>query len=319
MRWKCAVVVACLVAARGAFSQEVVAKARTDSVVYNIGDWINIHVDLTHPPGVILHPTFTDTLDGFLVISRKPVWDKDERHSATRVIVSKYDSGVAVLPPLSFSFILGTDSTLQTITTNPITLTIRTVEVDTSKDFHDLKPPVPVSLSFLEVLLYAAIIDGSLLVLYLLYYYWKKRRSQVRSAEPVYVPPPRPAHIVALEQLALLKEKKLWQQGLIKQYYSEVTEIVRRYFENRYGFAALEQTTDEIMLDLRKHVHASDIWEETERVLRLADLVKFAKYQPGMNEHENAVTVAYDIVEKTKLVELKKAEPEAVHAEPVGS
>lgn len=118
-----------------------------------------------------------------------------------------------------------------------------------------------------------------------------------------YIPPPMPAHVLALEQLAQLKEKRLWQQGLIKPYYSEVTEIVRRYFENRYGFMSLEKTTGETLEDLRRYAVAHPALDETARILRCADLVKFAKYEPLIPEHEEMLTVAFDIIEKTKLRE----------------
>jgi hypothetical protein len=105
-----------------------------------------------------------------------------------------------------------------------------------------------------------------------------------------------------------LKEKRLWQQGLIKPYYTEVTEIVRRYFEHRFGFQALEQTTDEAMDNLRRHAAAHAVLEQTDRILRRADLVKFAKHQASIPEHEETLAVAFEIVEKTKLIEVPQAE-----------
>ncbi|MEK7249163.1 MAG: hypothetical protein AAB209_01950 [Bacteroidota bacterium] len=102
----------------------------------------------------------------------------------------------------------------------------------------------------------------------------------------------------------MLKEKRLWQQGLIKPYYTEVTEIIRRYFENRFGFMSLEKTTDETMGDLRRFSVAHSILEQTESILRRADLVKFAKYQPLIPEHEEMLTIAFDIVDRTKVVEM---------------
>jgi hypothetical protein len=169
--------------------------------------------------------------------------------------------------------------------------------VDTTQAIKDVKPPISIPLTLAEIMMVLGISLAVILALSFLYRYWRKR--QQRKSGEVYVPPPRPAHTIAREQLALLREKKLWQQGLIKQYYSEVTEIVRRYFENRYGFMALEQTTEEIMYALRKHQHAEPVWEETERILRRADLVKFAKYQPGISEHEEMFDIAMDIVDKT--------------------
>ncbi|HXF99447.1 MAG TPA: hypothetical protein VNL69_01620, partial [Bacteroidota bacterium] len=97
-------------------------------------------------------------------------------------------------------------------------------------------------------------------------------------------------------------------QGLIKPYYSEVSEIVRRYFENRFGFLSLEQTTDETLHNLRRFPVAQPVVPLVETLLRRADLVKFAKYQPGVAEHEETLALAFEVVERTKVVESPAAE-----------
>jgi hypothetical protein len=153
-------------------------------------------------------------------------------------------------------------------------------------------------------LIFGTIVGAVLLVRGIIVY---RKRKLAEKPEEKYVPPPKAAHIVALEELALLKEKRLWQQGLVKPYYSEATEIVRRYFEHRFGFMALEKTTDEIMDDLRRFANAYPVLEQTDRVLRRADLVKFAKHEASIPEHEETLAAAFEIVDKTKVVEL--AEP----------
>jgi hypothetical protein len=100
-----------------------------------------------------------------------------------------------------------------------------------------------------------------------------------------------------------LKEKRLWQQGLIKQFYSEATEIFRRYIENRYRQEALEQTTDEIVSGLLRLKMPGDLVGRAEETLRRADLVKFAKQVPGIPEHEQTLKFVYDFVDRTKIVE----------------
>ena len=160
---------------------------------------------------------------------------------------------------------------------------------------------IPVSLA--DMLLYGG---GGVLLLALLYAAWRywKRRKARNDGEPGYVPPPRPAHEIAFEQLAVLKGKKLWQQGLIKQYYSEATEIFRRYLENRYALQAMEETTDEILAGLRKLRFPDPMLGTAERVLRRADLVKFAKFEPGIADHEEMITVIHDFVDRTKIVRM---------------
>jgi len=279
--------------------QEVVtATASVDSTSYLIGDWITVNVNVRHPHGTVLTPLLGDTLAAFQVIDRGMLERKSDTETTTRMVIAGYDSSLCAIPPIIFLYTLSGDTSSGKVSTNSLAITIHKVPVDTSKEFKDLKPPLSVRITFVEIALYAGILLAVAVAAYFSYRYWKRRKR--KEPESLYVPPPRPAHLIALEQLAALKEKKLWQQGRIKEYYSEATEIIRRYFENRYDIMALEQTTDEIMHELKKHRHAEKVWAETERLLRRADLVKFAKYQPGIDEHEETLVVAFDLVEKTR-------------------
>ena len=293
--------------------QEVVtATASVDSTTYLIGDWITVHVDVRHPRGTVLTPLVGDTLAAFQVIDQGMLERKSDTETTTRMVIAGYDSSLSAIPPITFLYTVPGDTSSGRASTNSLAITIHKVPVDTSKEFKDLKPPLSVGVTLAEIALYAGILLVVTVAAYFGYKYWKRRKR--KEPESVYVPPPRPAHILALEQLAALKGKKLWQQGRIKEYYSEATEIIRRYFENRYGIMALEQTTDEIMCELKKHRHAEKVRDETERVLRRADLVKFAKYQPGIDEHEETLVVAFDLVEKTRGTEAQIVTPQLEQA-----
>ncbi|MGA9115532.1 MAG: hypothetical protein WB626_02040 [Bacteroidota bacterium] len=271
-------------------------RARTDSSVFLIGDWITVHLHARHPAGWTLRPAFGDSAGRFAVI-RHPEMRPMEDGSRGELVVAFYDSGRAVLPPLPFVCGAPGDTVGRTFLSDSLVFLVRAVEVDTSSPIKDLKPPLSLPLTLAE----AAPVLAALLALaaaaWLASRWWKNRKG--RPSEPAFVPPPRPAHVIALEELGLLKEKRLWQQGLVKQYYSELTEIARRYFENRFGFAALEQTTDEIMRALAASGGESPIASETERLLRMADLAKFARHRPGVAEHEEAMQIVYAIVERT--------------------
>jgi hypothetical protein len=284
------------------------AYARADSSSYLVGDWITLHVDLRHPKGAMVRPVLGDSAGGFLVLERRPVIPTSDTSSSTAFVVAKYDSGLAKFPPVDFSVTLPGEPAARIVSTNPVVLTVRTVPVDTSKDIRDLKPPMAIPVSVAEILLYAG---AALLVAALAYAGWRfwKRRKARRAGEPAYVPPPRPAHELAFEQLALLREKKLWQQGHIKQYYSEATEIFRRYLENRYSLQAMEETTDEILSGLRKLRFPDAMLGTAERILRRADLVKFAKFEPGIADHEEMITVIHDFVDRTKIVQMTPVAP----------
>ncbi|HLP14774.1 MAG TPA: hypothetical protein VK470_00870, partial [Bacteroidota bacterium] len=104
-----------------------------------------------------------------------------------------------------------------------------------------------------------------------------------------------------------------WQKGEIKAFYSEATEIVRRYFEGRYGVMALEMTTDEVLDQLVEFKLSREMMDEIRAFLADADLVKFAKVIPSISDNEHVIPVALEIVEKTRPV----AQPNVPHVQVV--
>jgi hypothetical protein len=280
-------------------AQEASARATVDSSAFLIGDAIRVHVRITHPRGASLREAIGDSAGGFTVLGRTPLSPEGETTTAGEIVVARYDTGEAVLPPLQFLYAVAGDSALRTVATNELRLAIRTVAVDTSQDFRELKPPIGIPLEWWEILLAVLSALVAVAAAVFLYRWWKKRGRKEEG--PLPAAPPRAAHVLAFEELASLKERRLWQQGLIKPFYTEVTEILRRYLENRYSLMALERTTDEILDDLRRLRMPNELSAKAEGLLRRADLVKFAKHQPGIPEHEESLTVAYDFVERTKI------------------
>ena len=292
------IVALALLCAAPLHAQEVTAVARLDSTRFLIGDPIPLKIQLTHPEGAQFTPLVGDTLGSFTVLHPPAMEPVKGTASSFGLVLSRYDSGTVQIPPIQLSYTLPGDNSPRTVSTQPVSVSLGLVQVDTTQPIHDLKPPLDIPLTLAEMAIIAGIIIAVAALAWFLYRYWKKRRAAKPEA-PV-VQDVRPPHILALEELGLLKNKRLWQQGLIKEYYSEVTEIVRRYFEKRYNVAALEQTTEEILSAIEPHVRKSDILDVTGRLLTRADLVKFAKFTPGISEHEEALTHAYEIVEKTK-------------------
>jgi hypothetical protein len=127
--------------------------------------------------------------------------------------------------------------------------------------------------------------------------------------------------LMDLEKLRLLK---LWQSGKVKEYHSSLTDIVRTYLEDQFRLKALESTTSEILGDLREHTAIpKENQDALLKILSMADLVKFAKYQPVAEDHEQSMTVAVDFVNRTHTIPLpspeKSTEAEPVPGEPSGA
>ncbi len=198
------------------------------------------------------------------------------------------------MPPIEFVYKVKGDTTTHKAYTNSLLLTIAGVTIDPQGEIKDIKPPMSAPWLFEDFLPYliALVIIAALSGGY--YYYWRKmkQKKDFLADVKVIIPP----HREALTALRVLEEKKLWQQGLVKEYYSEVTEIIRRFFERRWNIIALEMTTDEILIQIKHVPEALMVWKEMESFFLTADLVKFAKYQPSPAEHENEMHIAYEIV-----------------------
>lgn len=110
--------------------------------------------------------------------------------------------------------------------------------------------------------------------------------------------PKVPPHVKALEALENLHQKKLWQQDKTKAYYSELSDILRTYFEEEMNFNAMEMTSEEIIEIVSKKTHY-DIINKLKQILTTSDLVKFAKHRPLPDENELLFNYVVDIVKIT--------------------
>ncbi len=278
----------------------VTARAWVDSTNFQVGDAIMLHVLVSHPPTVAIQPPAGDSLGPLVVLQHLPITAQNDSTALTGMVVAYYDSGSVTVPPVLIPYAVPGDTAGRFASTNPLMLKVHTVAVDTSQAFKDLKPPMSIPITLAEIALYAGIVLVVAGLAYLAYRLWKKRKERLAGIAPEV--PERPSDVLALEELGALKAKKLWQKGLVKEYYTEVTEIIRRYFERRYAVRALEETTDEILNALKGVAAPQPAMVSSMKMLQLADLVKFAKFTPGIPDHEEMLTLAYDIVQQTKPV-----------------
>ncbi|MEG2666482.1 MAG: hypothetical protein RSA02_05645, partial [Bacteroidales bacterium] len=126
--------------------------------------------------------------------------------------------------------------------------------------------------------------------------------GKYKKNEPILFVPHKPIlspQQQALKKLKELKAKKLWQQNLIKEYYTELTDIFRSYLETEYHIPAVEMTSYELSCELlRKYPNHQKEMEELSIVLQTSDLVKFAKNLPLANEHENCFAKILHFIEQ---------------------
>jgi hypothetical protein len=177
---------------------------------------------------------------------------------------------------------------------NEVNFRISAVKVNIEEDIKDIKAPVTIPLDWKLILLFVLIV--LLLIAAGVYVYLKtKKRREARGAPVIILPP----HVIALSSLDELEKKNLWQKGMIKDFHSEITGIIRKYFEERFGLPALELTTGETLELLNNTAEAKSVLSDAEEFLNNADLVKFAKFIPVNDVNEMMMKKAYIIVEQT--------------------
>jgi len=278
-------------------AQSINAIAGTDSSDYLVGDYIKFSIKVEHKNGIrVTPPALTDKLGQLEVIKVNPV-TKGEGFEQFNYIISGYDSLRAVIPPIPIEYFLGSNSELQTIETNEVVVFIHTLEINPNEDVKDVKQPIRIELDWIFWLL---LILGILVAFVIAYYLLRKFRKPKESSRRIRTAPQLPSHTIALKALDELNHKKLWQQGKVKKYHSEITEIIRKYFEERYSFNSLEKTTAETMSVLNNLMDNQKMIDLTSGFLYNADMVKFAKFQPMPTVNEEMMTQAKEIIEKTK-------------------
>jgi hypothetical protein len=112
----------------------------------------------------------------------------------------------------------------------------------------------------------------------------------------------------ARKELKKLEGEKLWQKDEIKGYYSQLTFIIRMYLEYRYNWLALESTTEKISEEIDAYAISDEAKEHLMRILKEADLVKFAKRIPSPDLNNKVMEQAYRFIELTEPKEVRVEE-----------
>lgn len=282
-------------------AQIVSVRAKLDSAQIKIGQQTHLRFEVVQGAETkVQFPQFSDSIiSGVEVVSvNKPdttaLEDGKIRINAD-VLISSYDSALYYIP--SFKFISGND----TLETNPLSLKVMTIPVDTvHQPLYDIKSVFSAPIDWVEVATISLIILLiAAAIFFAIWYYLKKRKRKPELVEQKItnlLP-----HEYAFNELDRVKLEKIWQQARIKEYYTELTTILRQYIELRYSIPALEMTSDELVdrLDMMRELD-KESKSILNQVLKLADLVKFAKWTPEFSEHDLTLSNAYQFVQKTK-------------------
>jgi len=270
-----------------------------------IGEQVKVDIDYQFPSDKQGYfPFLPDSLGPNLEIVERSNIDTSFIEGTTRfyqeIKVTAFDSGYFVLPAFSFGYKSELDSAIQIIVSDPHLINVFTVSADTTKPIKPLVGPLSEPYTLMEFLPWILFVLAVLALIFTAFYFYRKRKKKplFKKEEPKI-----PADEKALDNLARLRLKKLWQAGKVKEYYSELTDIVRVYIEDRFAVMAIEMTTHEILDGLKKHLINDEAMQKLRGSLELADLVKFAKANPTPLENDTCLNHGIDFVNETKLIE----------------
>lgn len=277
------------------FSQNPMVKAQVETSNIRIGEQFNLRISVNETENVILPKL---ELKGLEIIDSARI-DTLRNMLIQKYIITGFDSGAFYIPQQQV-FVKN-----QAYLTDSLLIKVATVAIDTTKiKKYPIKTIKKEPYVFDDFKIYIYLLIAALLIIGFWLYYFVVRKRKVEEEEPTYklLPP----YEEAIYKLNELDEKLLWQNNKVKEYYSELTDIIRGYIERELKVPALEKTSDEI-IDMLKDFHDSEAIKTNEEtiiklkdLLREADLVKFAKSKPLAPEIEEDRKDAEEIVHNLK-------------------
>lgn len=288
----------------------LIVSATLDSTTLFIGDQTDLHLRAIGEVGeqVTMPVLDKELIPGVEIVDRTIVDTislKDGRMQYDQYLtVTSFEDSLFYIAPLPF--VSGDD----TVWSDGLTLNVvQPFEMDTTDmAITDIKGVYKAPVWWwgifrwvlLAVLLAGVGVAGYYLITYL------QRRKLEEAGNEVVTEPLRPAEEVALEKLDAIKEKKIWQQGQVKEYYTQLTDVVREYIARRFEVSSVEQTSDETLRDIRPLLsERKDLYDQLRKMLTLADLVKFAKWSTTPDENELSLRNAYTFVQETTIKSLE--------------
>lgn len=293
---------------------QVQAEAKIDSLQLFIGQQTDLTLSVTYDatqklvmPDIKLGQELVPNIE--VVSVCKP--DTAVLNDGKRLTVSQtytitpWDSSFYYLPPMQVMV----DS--QTYESNSLALKVYTVDIDTLHLDQFFPPNGIMELTFsweewklvalgLWLLLLMAACIGVLI------YHVMHGKPIVRFVRRKKKLPP---HQVAMDEIERIKSERKWAEEDSKEYYTLLTDTLRNYIRDRYGFNAMEMTSSEI-IDRLISENNEEALDELREIFRTADLVKFAKYSTLINENDANLVSAIEYVNQTKIEVDPNAKPE---------
>ncbi len=269
-----------------------------------VGDQARLFLEAQHNPAKskLLWAAVPDTFNSLEVVERGKIDTTKQGELTTyrqRIVLTGFDSGLFKVPAFAFAVVPRNGDSTYAVYSDSFDLQVNTVAVDTSQAFKPIKSIIYVKRTWRDYIWY--IVGGAaLLIIAVVVTVLLLRRKKPEAPKPTG--PVESLQDHALRMLRELEAKQLWEKKQVKEYYVELTDIVRNYMEQRYNIQVLEATTDEILNTAQMHPELYLHYPPLAVILQTADLAKFAKAQPLPHEHVDAMVKAKEFIEKSRPV-----------------
>lgn len=280
---------------------QVKVESEISAVEMLVGQQVKLTVSVTAPADASVEfPQEALLPIGVEFMGKIDVPDVDVDNGATRhqrdYVLTSFDDTLYYLPPMTVK-VNG-----QEYQTNQLALKVLTVEVDTTNYENYFGPKDVQANPFLwkEWITPLWLSVVMLLLLAIAYYLYLRLRDNKPVIARIRIVKRLLPHQVAMKAIEEIKADKIASVENPKEYYTRLTDTLRKYIEERYGFNAMEMTSREIIDELMKKGDAASM-DELNQLFQTADLVKFAKYSTLINENDANLVSAIDFINKTKV------------------
>ena len=266
-----------------AISAELDYKLEKPQKLY-VGTPFKLHVNISSAITDSIFSTQNDTLDIFILKNIKSSEEINDEIKTTFINLTyqPFDTGEFTFPELEFA--VKTPDSLEILNTNEFILNIESVIADSTKDIKDIAAPLSVKLKFLDYFIPLLVIV--LLILVIKYLVKLLKKSKTNITEPEIIDD-RPAYVIALELLKVLKKDDLIVKGEFLNFYFRISLILRLFIELHYKINSVEMTTSEIRANLILPDHSEK--SQILKFLSQADMIKFAKAIPEISDSKQAL------------------------------
>ncbi|TYP95036.1 hypothetical protein LX73_0331 [Fodinibius salinus] len=238
----------------------------------------------------IIFPDSSNFGDVFDIRSRKQYQASSFKDSVAYKI-QFFGTADTTIPQLPVMLILGQDTTTQY--TNPVPIRFSSVLSEQEQSFRPLKPIFAFASAWWPYILGGLLLIGAGCYWYYYYYYQKQEETKEPESQPSFQPTAFTNPITQLQQsIKKLEDANPQTQEEFKQFYITLGDAIRQYYESTYTLPALESTSRELLLMLKKRAVDDKLLEDTKAVLQEADMVKFANFTPTTKQANRAIAKA---------------------------